>query len=50
MKTTISKPISKPQNGEYSSIEELVQNKIQKATQTLKNVDLSKLMRPAGTI
>jgi hypothetical protein len=47
MKTTINKPISKPQNGEYSSIEELVQDKLKKATQTLKNVDLSKLMRPA---
>ena len=46
MKTTINKPISK-QNGEYSSIEELVQDKLKKATQTLKNVDLSKLMQPA---
>ena len=47
MKTTINKPNSKPQNGEYSSIEELVQDKLKRATQTLKNVDLSKLMQPA---
>ena len=47
MKTTINKPTSKAQKGEYSSIEELVQDKLKKATQTLKNVDLSKLMLPA---
>lgn len=43
MKTINNKTATKMQKGEYSSIEELVQTKLKRASQTLKNVDLSKL-------
>lgn len=44
MKTpTVIKPGSRPQSGTYSSIEELVNEKVKRASQTLKNVDLTKI-------
>lgn len=45
MKTTIDKPASKKLKGEYSSIDEFVKSKLERATQTLKKVDLSKLQK-----
>lgn len=45
MKTTINKAETKNKKGEYSSIEELVQAKLKRSAQTLKNVDLSKLQK-----
>ena len=45
MKTTINKPSNKKLKGEYASIDEFVQEKLIKATQTLKKVDLSKLSK-----
>ncbi|MER0442873.1 hypothetical protein [Emticicia sp. W12TSBA100-4] len=47
MKTIISKPTNKKLKGEYSSIDELVQEKMMKAAQTLKKVDFSKLSKMA---
>lgn len=43
MKTTVNKPAPKKLKGEYASIDALVQDKLKRASQTLKNVDLSKL-------
>lgn len=43
MKTTINKPATKKLQGEYSSIDEFVKSKLQRAKQTIKKVDLSKL-------
>lgn len=45
MKTTISKPINKKLKGEYASIDIFVQEKLTRATQTLKKVDLSKISK-----
>ena len=46
MKTIeIDKPVGKPKMGEYSSIEELVNVKLKKAAQTLKNVDLTRIKK-----
>lgn len=41
MKMSINKPMPKSLKGEYSSVEELVNSKIKRANQTLKNVNLS---------
>ncbi len=43
MKTTIKKTATKKLKGEYASIDEFVKSKLQRANQTLKQVDLSKL-------
>jgi hypothetical protein len=43
MKTTINKPATKKLKGEYSSIDEFVKSKLERATQTIKKIDLSKL-------
>jgi hypothetical protein len=44
MKTTqINKVSTNIQTGEYSSIEELVQSKLKRASETLKNVSLNKV-------
>ena len=43
MKTTINKSVIKKTKGEYSSVDEFVQAKLERATQTLKKVDLSKI-------
>jgi hypothetical protein len=43
MKTTINKSATKKLKGEYSSIDEFVKSKLERATQTIKRVDLSKL-------
>lgn len=42
MKTTINKPITKQSNGKYSSIEDIVNAKLERASKTLKNVNLDK--------
>ena len=45
MKTIeVNKP-SKSKMGEYSSLEELVDAKLKKAAQTLKNIDLTKVTK-----
>jgi hypothetical protein len=43
MKTIVNKPTTKKLKGEYSSIDEFVKSKLERATQTIKKVDLSKL-------
>ncbi len=43
MKTTINKPKTKKLKGEYSSIDEFVKSKLDRAKKTLEKVDLSKL-------
>jgi flavin-binding protein dodecin len=45
MKSISNKIITKNQQGEYASINELVEAKLKRATQTLKNVDFSKVMK-----
>jgi len=45
MKATINKPTTKKLKGEYASMDALVQDKLKRASQTLKNVDLSKLSK-----
>lgn len=47
MKTTISKPTNKKLKGEYASIDVFVQEKLARANQTLKKIDLSKLSKLA---
>lgn len=43
MKTTINKQETKKLKGEYSSIDEYVKSKLDRAKKTLEKVDLSKL-------
>lgn len=43
MKATTDKQVTKKLKGEYSSIDEFVKSKLERATQTMKKVDLSKL-------
>ncbi len=43
MKATINKPIKKQSNGKHSSIEEIVNAKLERASKTLKIVSLDKL-------